>query len=378
VRIAGRNYLNFAGYNYLGLSGHPAVSNAAKAAIDQFGTSVSASRVASGEIPLHLELERSLSTFLGSEACVVFVSGYGTNVTVLGHLFGPRDLIVHDALIHNSALAGAMLSGARRLPFAHNDLAELDRLLAEHRADYERTIIIVEGVYSMDGDIPNLPRLIELKRRYKALLMVDEAHSIGVLGARGRGISEHFLGIASSDVDIWMGTLSKTLASCGGYIAGGREFVEYMKYTAPGFVYSVGLSPADTAAALAALRVLELEPERVTRLRARAASFLRRARERGLNTGASGGTAIVPVIVGDSLRTLRLSEALFRHGINVQPILYPAVPESQARLRFFITADHDEEQIARAVNCVADCLEGLSGNAAPASAGNSRFSATGR
>ena len=206
----------------------------------------------------------------------------GTNVTVLGHL-GPRDLIVHDALIHNSVLAGAMLSGARRLPFAHNDLAELDRLLAEHRADYERAIIIVEGVYSMDGDIPNLPRLIELKRRYKTLLMVDEAHSIGVLGARGRGISEHFLGIASTDVDIWMGTLSKTLASCGGYIAGGREFIEYLKYTAPGFVYSVGLSPADSAAALAALRVLELEPERVTRLRARAASFLRRARERGLN-----------------------------------------------------------------------------------------------
>jgi 8-amino-7-oxononanoate synthase len=355
VRIGGRDFLNFAGYNYLGLSGHPEVATAAKAAIDRYGTSVSASRIASGEIPLHRELELALARLLGTEDCVAFVSGYGTNVTTIGHLFGPRDLILQDARIHNSARLGATLSGARRLSFAHNDPAALERILRERRSQYRRALIVVEGVYSMDGDVPDLPRLIEIKKRHNALLMVDEAHSIGVLGARGRGIGEHF-DIEAAEVDIWMGTLSKTLAGCGGYIAGSAALVENLKYTAPGFVYSVGLSPTDAAAALAALGVMQREPQRVTRLRALSALFLRLARDAGLDTGSSSGSAVVPVIVGDSMRALRLAQRLFERGINVQPILYPAVPESSARLRFFITTLHREEQLRSAVQAVSDAL----------------------
>ena len=364
MRIGGREFLNFSGYNYLGLSGHPEVAAAAKAAIDRYGTSVSASRIASGEIALHRELEAALARLLGTEDCIAFVSGYGTNVTTIGHLFGPRDLILQDARIHNSARLGAALSGARRLSVAHNDPVALERVLRERRGQYRRALIVVEGVYSMDGDIPDLPRLIEIKKRHNALLMVDEAHSIGVLGTRGRGIGEHF-DIDAAEVDIWMGTLSKTLAGCGGYIAGSAALIENLKYTAPGFVYSVGLSPADAAAALAALGVMQREPQRVTRLRALSALFLRLARDAGLDTGSSGGSAVVPVIVGDSMRSLRLAQHLFDAGINVQPILYPAVPESSARMRFFITAQHREEQLRSALQAVSEALAGLDASAAP-------------
>jgi 7-keto-8-aminopelargonate synthetase-like enzyme len=212
---------------------------------------------------------------------------------------------------------------------------------------------VIEGVYSMDGDIPELPRFIEVKKRHKALLMIDEAHSMGALGATGRGIGEHF-GVDRRDVDIWMGTLSKTFGSCGGYIGGRKELVEFLKYTAPGFVFSAGLPPPAAAAALAACRLLEAEPERVTRLRQRAKLFLTLAKSRGLNTGKSKDSPVVPVIVGNSVRSLELSMALFRRGVSVFPILHPAVEESAARLRFFITSTHTEEQIRYTIDALVE------------------------
>ena len=273
TRIGGREYINFSSYNYLGLSGHPEVSQAAKAAIDRYGTTASASRPVSGDRPVHRELERALADAYGAEDAVVFVSGHATNVTTIGYLFGPRDLIVHDELVHNSALQGIQLSGARRLPFAHNDWAALDRLLAEQRHQFERVLIIVEGIYSMDGDFPELPRFVEIKQRHRAFLMVDEAHSFGVMGASGLGIREHF-GLGGGDVDIWMGTLSKALAGCGGYIAGETALVEHLKFLAPGFLYSVGMSPPVAAASLAALQCLRREPQRTATLQARGKLFL--------------------------------------------------------------------------------------------------------
>jgi 8-amino-7-oxononanoate synthase len=340
------------------LSGHADVAAAAKAAIDRYGTSASASRIASGEIPLHRQLEAALAELVGADDAVTFNSGYGTNVGLLGHLFGRDDIILHDKLIHSSALVGAQLSGGRRLPFRHNDLDHLEQLLAENRRQHRRALILVEGVYSMDGDVPDLPRLIELKRKYSALLMIDEAHSLGVLGATGHGIGEHY-GINPKDVDLWMGTLSKSLASCGGYIAGDHELLEYIKYTAPAFVYSVGMTPPDTAAALAAIQVMRREPERVTKVRANATRFLSLAQRHGLDTGPSGGSAIVPIIIGDSVLSLRLSEALGRSGINVQPIFYPAVEESSARLRFFISTDHSVAQLESTASCLAAALDHL-------------------
>jgi 8-amino-7-oxononanoate synthase len=356
--IGGETFNNFSSYNYLGLGGHPEVNAAAKAAIDRYGTTASASRLVSGERPIHGELERALAEVHGVDDCVVFVSGHATNVSTIGHLFGPKDLIVHDALIHNSALVGSQLSGARRIPFAHNDWEALDQLLTQCRLQYERVLILVEGLYSMDGDIPDLPRFVDIKRRHRAFLMVDEAHSFGILGNRGLGIQEHF-GLSGGDVDIWMGTLSKTLASCGGYIAGERALVEHLKCAAPGFVYSVGMPPPAAAAALAALRVLQAEPQRPKTLRVRGRQFLDLAREFGLDTGLSIGLSVIPAITHSSLKAARLSEALFRRKINVQPIVYPAVQEGAARLRFFISSEHTEAQIRTTVEALAQEMRRL-------------------
>jgi 8-amino-7-oxononanoate synthase len=358
THIEGIEYTNFSSYNYLGLAGHAAVSEAAKAAIDRYGTTTSASRLVSGERPIHRELEQALAGVHGVDDCVVFVSGHATNVSTIGHMFGPKDLIVHDALIHNSALLGSQLSGARRLPFGHNDHEALDRLLTQCRLQYERVLIIVEGLYSMDGDIPDLPRYVDIKRRHRAFLMVDEAHSFGVLGSNGLGIQEHF-GLRGGDVDIWMGTLSKTLASCGGYIAGEHALIEHLKCAAPGFVYSVGMAPPAAAAALAALHVLRAEPQRVHRLHARGRQFLDSARRLGIDTGSSIGLSVIPALTKSSLKAARLSEALFQRRINVQPIVYPAVQERSARLRFFISSEHTEEQIRTTVEALAEELRRL-------------------
>lgn len=356
--IGGECYINYASYNYLGYSGHPQVAQAAKDAIDRYGTSVSASRAVSGERPLHRELEQALAALYDVEDAVTFVSGHATNVTSIGYLFGPRDLIVHDELIHNSVLQGIQLSGARRLSFPHNDWQALDRLLGEQRQHFERVLVVLEGIYSMDGDYPDLPRFVELRQRHRVFLMVDEAHSLGVMGATGKGIREHF-GLAGSDVDIWMGTLSKTLSSCGGYIAGQKALVENLRFLAPGFLYSVGMPPPVAAAALAALRCMQQEPQRVATVQARGEQFLRLARAAGLDVATSTGLAVIPVITGSSLKATLLSGALFRRGINAQPILYPAVPEKAARVRFFVSCLHSEAQIAETVAIVAEELARL-------------------
>jgi 8-amino-7-oxononanoate synthase len=351
--IGNRPYINFASYNYIGLNGHPQIVSATKAAIDRYGTSVSASRPVSGERPVHRDLEHALARVHGTADCVVLVGGHSTNVTVIGHLLGREDVIVHDALIHNSIVQGAMLSGARRVPFPHLDHEAADRLLREARPRGGHALLVIEGHYSMDGDVPDLPAFIAAARRNRAWLMVDEAHALGVLGPRGFGIADRF-GVDPGEVDIWMGTLSKSLVSCGGYIAGSKDLVDFLKVAAPGFVFSVGIAPAAAAAALAALGLLEGEPERVRRLNDRAALFLRLAREGGLDVGGSIGASIVPIVTGSSIRAARLAQALFDRGINVQPIIYPAVPERAARLRFFATASHTEEQIRDTVNILLE------------------------
>src|SRR5580692_2593863 len=241
--IGGRRFVNYASYNYVGLNGHPDIVSAAKAAMDRYGTSVSASRPVSGERPLHQDLERALARVHGTEDCVVLVGGHSTNVTVIGHLLGRDDVIVHDSLIHNSIVQGAVLSGARRVPFPHLDHEAADKLLGQARGRHEHALLVIEGHYSMDGDVPDLAAFVEIARRHRAWLMVDEAHALGVLGPRGHGSAEH-AGIDPSEIDIWMGTLSKTLVSCGGYIAGSRDLIDYLKHMAPGFVFSVGMGPA--------------------------------------------------------------------------------------------------------------------------------------
>jgi 8-amino-7-oxononanoate synthase len=355
TRIDGRQFINFSSYNYLGLAGDPRVNKAAKDAIDRYGTSASASRLVAGERPVQRDLEKALADFYGVEDCVVFVSGHGTNVTTIGYLFGPKDLVIHDSLIHNSVLEGVKLSCAARRSFPHNDFAALDSILAEIRGQFERVLIVIEGLYSMDGDVPNLPCFIEIKTRYKAFLMVDEAHSLGVLGEKGGGLREHS-GVKGTAVDIWMGTLSKALAGSGGYIAGERALAEHLKYASPGFVYSVGISPSLAAASLEALQILRTEPDRVATLRERARRFLNLARQHGIDTGFSEGYSVIPVIIGNSLKAVRISNRLFERGINVQPIVYPAVEERSARLRFFMSSLHSEAQVSAAIQALIDIL----------------------
>jgi len=351
--IEGQRCVNLASYNYLGLNGHRRIAEAAKAAIDRWGTTVSASRLVSGERPVHRELELALARLHGTEDCIALVGGHSTNVTVIGHLLGRNDVIVHDALIHNSIVQGAILSGARRVPFPHLDHEAAARVLGQVRPRTGHALLVIEGHYSMDGDVPDLPAFIAAARRHGAWLMVDEAHALGVLGPHGFGSADHF-GVEPGEVDIWMGTLSKALVSCGGYIAGRKELVDYLKLAAPGFVFSVGMAPPVAAAALAAAELLCAEPERVRRLNDRAALFLRLALDGGLDVGGSVGAAIVPVITGGSIRAVRLAQAMFRRGVNVQPILYPAVPERAARLRFFLTAEHSEEQIRDTVRILLE------------------------
>jgi 8-amino-7-oxononanoate synthase len=354
--INGKEYINFSNYNYVNTCGDPEVTRAAIEACERYGTSVSASRLVSGNKPIHRELEVAISTFLGCEDTLVLVGGHSTNEGVIGHLLNEKDMILFDSLAHNSIVEGALLSGARRRPFPHNDWEAANWILNKHRGEYRRVLIAVEGVYSMDGDYPDLPKLIEVKKKHHALLMVDEAHSLGVLGKTGRGIGEHF-GVNRSDVDIWMCTLSKTFASCGGYISGSKELIEYLKYTTPNFVFSVGISPPNCAAALAAIRLLDREPQRVEQLRRNGKLFLELAKANGLNTGTSRDSAVVPIILGNSMLALKMSKMLFDKGINVQPILHPAVEEKAARLRFFITSAHTEEQIRYTVNALTESLK---------------------
>jgi 8-amino-7-oxononanoate synthase len=356
TRIGNRDLLNFSSYDYLGLNNEPEVAAAAKHAIDHYGVSASASRHVAGERPIHRTLERTLADHYGVEDCAVFVSGYATNLGVIGQLLGPKDLIVYDAVIHNSALMGAVLSGAARRSFPHNDLDSLDRLLASTRSKFDRTLIVVEGLYSMDGDHPDLRRLIDIKKRYGSWLMVDEAHALGVLGKRGHGSFEH-CEIDAREVDIWMGTLSKTLAACGGYIAGSSDLVDYLKCMVGVFVYSVGMPPLIAAAALKSLQILYREQERVERLQHNAALFDTLAKRRGLDTGNSAATAVCPIMVGDSLPAVVLCQKLFQRGINVQPVTYPAVPAKTSRLRFFLTTMHGDSDIEAAVDATAEEMQ---------------------
>ena len=356
VESGDERHITFSGYNYLGLSQDERVVGAATAALQRYGTHAGAARMVGGEIGLHQELERELADFCGHDDCVAAVGGYISNLAVIGHLMGKRDLILHDEYMHNSGVLGGVLSQARRISFPHNDFAALESLLAENRDRYERAMILLEGAYSMDGDLVDLPRAIELKRKYGCWLMLDEAHSYGTVGATGRGVCEHY-GVDPRAVDISMGTLSKSLASCGGFIAGNQVLIDTLRHFTPGLLlYSTGLSPANTGAALGALRVLREEPQRVQRLQENARCCVALARERGLETGSSSGTPIVPVMIGDGMVAMRLMSELLEQGVIVHAVMYPVVPRDQARLRLFITAEHTRDQLARALDLVAASL----------------------
>lgn len=353
--INGREYINFSTYDYLDINAHPEITAAVAETAARFGTSAGASRLVGGERPQHRQLERAFADLYAVEDAIVYVSGHATNVSSLGFMFGSRDAIFHDGLAHNSLVQGARLSGAARYSYEHNDCDSLEAMLREHRHEHKNAIIATEGLFSMDGNIPDLPRIIELKNRYDCMLLVDEAHSLGVLGKTGRGVREYF-NIDPTEVDMWMSTLSKSMCGCGGFIAGSSELVHFLKYGSPGFVFSVGMSPILATACHKALEIMLREPERVQRLQDISQYFLHYAQSKGLDTGQAQGYAVLPVIVGDSMVSGFLSQALFKRGIYVMPISFPAVKEGTARLRFFISASHTEEHVRTALDAVTEEL----------------------
>jgi 8-amino-7-oxononanoate synthase len=359
--IDGCSYVNFASYNYLGLNGHPRISAAAKAAIDRYGTSVSASRPVSGERPVHRELELELAHLHGTEDCVALVGGHSTNVTVIGQLLGRNDVIVHDALIHNSIVQGAILSGARRVPFPHLDHGAADRLLGEARPRNGHALLVIEGHYSMDGDVPDLPAFIAAARRHGAWLMVDEAHALGVLGARGAGSCE-LLGVEDR-VDLRMATFSKSLASCGGVIAGPADVIEFLRFQARSFIFTASGVPAAVGAALAAVRICRSAegPPLFARVLENARYFQRGLAELGLRVveptrladGTEIVTPVVPVVIGDDWKAGLIWKALYDAGLYVNVMLHPAVPPGGALLRTSVMATHDRQILDRAVEIFA-------------------------
>jgi 7-keto-8-aminopelargonate synthetase-like enzyme len=306
-----------------------------------------------GEIPLYGELEQRLAAAYDCDSALVTPSGYLTNAGVIPFVLGPNDLAACDALVHNSIVSGTQWARCKRASFAHNDPEALDRLLSRTRRQFDRAMVIVESVYSMDGDIAPLPELIEVARRHDCLIMVDDAHGFGTLGERGFGIREHF-GLPGDAVDLWMGTMSKSLASCGGYLAGGAELIWAIKMFGAGLCMFVAPpTPPQVAAATTAFDLMVAEPERVERLRRSSAAALAAVRAAGFDTGTSAGTPIIPIIFGVTERAVHTSVRLLQADINAAAVAYPAVPEEDARIRLFMSADHTDAQIARLVATLA-------------------------
>jgi 8-amino-7-oxononanoate synthase len=351
----GTPFVSFANYDYLGLADHPAIKDAAHAALDRIGVGALGSRLVGGERLIHAEFEDALAKFLGVDACLTLVSGYLTNLTTISHLMGRRDLILYDELSHNSIVAGVTASRATAIEFRHNDMEHLQSILKESRAAHHNCLIVVESLYSMDGDIANLPELLALKDRFGCWLLVDEAHSIGVLGKSGRGLSEHF-GEDPKRIDIIIGTLSKTFASCGGFVCAQKQALEWMRYTLPGFVYSVGLPPVIAAASQAALQVIVAEPERVTALQTNARHFLDKARQAHLDTGGAEGHAIVPALFPDLKSAMEGSSFLLKNGIYAPPIAQQGVSNGLPRIRFFISASHTTDEIDRTISVLQSAV----------------------
>ena len=357
--MAGHEVLNFGSYNYVGMSGRKEVMEAAKAAIDKYGTSASGSRLLAGEKKLHQELEHEIADWKHSDDCLVLVGGHSTNVTVVGNFCGKNDLIVYDALAHNSIEQGCRLSRATAKPFPHNDPEALESILRNQRSHFAKVLIIIEGAYSMDGDIANVPAFVALKKKYGCFLMVDEAHSACVIGETGGGVDEYFK-LEPTDVDIKMGTLSKGLGACGGYLAGSTAIIEYLRYNLPGFVFSVGISPPLAAAALESVRQVRHNPQVMADMRRNIDCFVSEARKRKLDICLAGHTAVIPVLVGKDEDAFLLSNKLRERGVFVPPAVYPAVPKNKARLRFCVISEHKPEQIVEALDklvALADELE---------------------
>jgi len=345
-RVDGREVINLASNNYLGLADHPKLKEAAIEAIRRYGVGSAAVRTIAGTMSLHLELERRIAEFKKTEACVVFQSGFAANAGTVAAILGPDDHIVSDELNHASIIDGCRLSKAKIHIFPHKDVAAADRILSELDGVLGRKLLITDGVFSMDGDIAPLPQLVEVAERHGAIMMVDDAHASGVLGRAGRGTVDHFN--LHGRVHIQVGTLSKAIAAIGGYVCGSRDLIEFLYHRARPFLFSTSHPPSVAATCLAALDLLEKEPERIERLWQNTEYFKGELRKAGFQTGASE-TPITPILIGDAALAFRFSNELFEEGVFATGVGYPTVPKGKARIRTIVTAVHTREHLDRAL-----------------------------
>ncbi len=348
VIVGGREMGMYASYSYLGLIGHPRINAAAKAAVDKFGTGTNGVRSLAGSLTLHTELEETIAQFKHSEAAITYSSGYATNLTVISTLLGRGDYVLSDKLNHASIVDGCLMSGAEFRRYKHNDMADLEHRLQQVPSGVSK-LVIADSVFSMDGDVIDLPKVVELCCKYDAWLMIDEAHSLGVLGKTGRGIEEHF-GLGDV-IDIKMGTLSKTIPSVGGYVAARKELIQYLRHASRAYIFSAALPPAQTAAANEAFKVTQDEPWRVEKLNQNTHQFINGLKGMGFDTMLTS-TAIVPVLCGTDEKAFILTRACQLNDVFVLPVVSPAVPEGLARLRATVTAAHEPDEIQSAMNVI--------------------------
>lgn len=348
VRVRGREMGMYASYSYLGLVGHPRINEAAKKAVDKFGTGTNGVRMLAGTLTLHKELEETIANFKHAEAAVTYSSGYATNLTVISSLMGRGDYVFSDKLNHASIVDGCLMSGAEFRRFRHNDMEHLEGLLKNAPADAAK-MVIADSVFSMDGDIIDLPKVLELTKKYNAWLMIDEAHSVGVLGKTGTGIEEHF-GLGDV-IDIKMGTLSKTIPSVGGYVAAKKEIITYLNHASRAYIFSAALPPAQAAAANEAFKVILDEPWRIEKLNQNTQQFIGGLKGMGFDTMLTE-TAIVPVLCGDDDVAFAMTREAQHNDVFVLPVASPAVPEGLARLRATVTAGHEPSEISRAMDVI--------------------------
>ena len=348
VLVNNRDMGMYASYSYLGLVGHPKINKAALEAVEKYGTGTHGVRSLAGSLTIHDELEETIAEFKGAESAITYSSGYATNLTVISTLIGRGDYVISDKLNHASIVDGCMMSGAKFLRFRHNDMEALEQRL-QHIPSGSAKLVVADSVFSMDGDVIDFPKMVELCQRYGAWLMIDEAHSVGVLGKTGRGIEEHFN--MPGTIDIKMGTLSKTIPSVGGYVAGKKELIKYLRHASRAYIFSAALPPAQAAAAKVAFEVILEEPWRVEKLNRNSHQFISGLKECGFDT-LHTETAIVPVICGDDNTAFAVTQAAQHKDVFVLPVVSPAVPPGLARLRATVTAAHEPHEIDYAMSVI--------------------------
>ncbi|HMV95645.1 MAG TPA: aminotransferase class I/II-fold pyridoxal phosphate-dependent enzyme [Anaerolineales bacterium] len=350
VRVRGREMGMYASYSYLGLVGHPRINEAAKKAVEKFGTGTNGVRTLAGTLTIHSELEETISNFKHTEAAITYTSGYATNLTVISTLMGRGDYVFSDKINHASIVDGCLMSGAEFRRFRHNDMEHLEGLLKNAPADVAK-LVIADSVFSMDGDIIDLPTMVTLCKKYNAWLMIDEAHSVGVLGEKGTGIEEYFN--MYGEIDIKMGTLSKTIPSVGGYVAARKEIIQYLRHASRAYIFSAALPPAQAAAANEAFKVILDEPWRIERLNQNTKQFIGGLKSMGFDTLLTE-TAIVPVLCGEDDMAFAMTRECQHNDVFVLPVVSPAVQEGLARLRATVTAAHEPSEIERAMDVIGE------------------------